>query len=70
MNFKPAFKGNAVAMVCVSTAALPAGSAWAGQQRSRAALRVNASVYSPLLCVAKVVKVTSSDLSLPGKVNK
>ncbi|MGB3836983.1 hypothetical protein [Castellaniella sp.] len=35
-----------------------------------AALRVNASVHSPLLCVANVFKVASGDLSLPGKVNK
>ncbi|HJU40353.1 MAG TPA: hypothetical protein VJ724_12320 [Tahibacter sp.] len=35
-----------------------------------AALRVNASVHSPLLCVVNVFKVASGDLSLPGKVNK
>lgn len=35
-----------------------------------AALRVNASVHSPLLCVANVFKVASGNLSLPGKVNK
>ena len=35
-----------------------------------AALRVNASVHSPLLCVANVFKVASGDLSLPGKVGK
>jgi hypothetical protein len=35
-----------------------------------AALRVNASVHSPLLCVANVFKVGSGDLSLPGKVNR
>jgi hypothetical protein len=35
-----------------------------------AALRVNASVHSPLLCVANVFKIASGDLSLPGKVNK
>lgn len=33
-----------------------------------AALRVNASIHSPLLCVAKVFKVASGNLSLPGKV--
>jgi hypothetical protein len=31
---------------------------------------VNASVHSPLLCVANVFKVGSGDLSLPGKVNQ
>jgi len=35
-----------------------------------AALRVNASVHSPLLCVVDVFKVASGDLSLPGKVNQ
>lgn len=35
-----------------------------------AALRVNASVHAPLLCVAKVFKVASGDLSLPGQVDR
>jgi hypothetical protein len=35
-----------------------------------AALRVNASVHNPLLCVVNVFKVASGDLSLPGKVNR
>ncbi|MCG2579192.1 hypothetical protein LZ012_19555 [Dechloromonas sp. XY25] len=35
-----------------------------------AALRVNASLHNPLLCVANVFKVASGELSLPGKVNK
>lgn len=35
-----------------------------------AALRVNASVHAPLLCVADVFKVASGDLSLPGKVDQ
>ncbi|MBE7367169.1 hypothetical protein [Ramlibacter pallidus] len=35
-----------------------------------AALRVNASVHAPLLCVSNVFKVASRDLSLPGKVNR
>jgi len=35
-----------------------------------AALRVNASVHNPLLCVVDVFKVASGDLSLPGKVNQ
>lgn len=33
-----------------------------------AALRVNASVHDPLLCVVDVFKIASGDLSLPGKV--
>lgn len=35
-----------------------------------AALRVNASAHSPLLCVVDVFKVGSGNLSLPGKVNQ
>ena len=34
-----------------------------------AALRVNASLHNPLLCVAQVFKVASGDLSLPGQVD-
>ncbi len=41
----------------------------AGFDGVTAALRVNASVHSPLLCVVNVFKVASGDLSLPGKVN-
>nr|WP_315475459.1 hypothetical protein [uncultured Undibacterium sp.] len=35
-----------------------------------AALRVNASMHAPLLCVADVFKVASGNLSLPGKANQ
>ncbi len=35
-----------------------------------AALRINASVHSPLLCVTDVFKVASGKLSLPGKPNR
>lgn len=35
-----------------------------------AALRVNASVHAPLLCVVDVFKVASGDLSLPGKADQ
>ena len=35
-----------------------------------AALRVNASVHDPLVCVVDVCKVASGNLSLPGKVGK
>lgn len=35
-----------------------------------AALRINASVHAPLLCIANVYKVASGNLSLPGKVNQ
>lgn len=42
----------------------------AGFDGVTAALRVNASVHAPLLCVVDVFKVASGDLSLPGKVNQ
>jgi hypothetical protein len=42
----------------------------AGFDGVTAALRVNANVHSPLLCVADVFKTASGDLSLPGKVNQ
>ncbi|HWW08169.1 hypothetical protein [Collimonas sp.] len=42
----------------------------AGFDGVTAALRVNASVHNPLLCVADVFKVASGNLSLPGKVNQ
>ena len=35
-----------------------------------AALRVNANVHAPLLCVTDVFDVASGDLSLPGRVNR
>lgn len=35
-----------------------------------AALRVNASVHAPLLCVTNVFKVASGNLTLTGKVNQ
>jgi hypothetical protein len=42
----------------------------AGFDGVTAALRVNASVHNPLVCVANVFKVASGNLSLPGKVNQ
>ena len=42
----------------------------AGFDGVTAGLRVNASMHNPLLCVARVFKVASGDLSLPGKVNQ
>ncbi|MFC7301695.1 hypothetical protein [Cognatiluteimonas weifangensis] len=42
----------------------------AGFDGVTAALRVNASVHNPLLCVVDVFKVASGDLSLPGRVDR
>jgi hypothetical protein len=41
----------------------------AGFDGVTSALRINANVHSPLVCVADVFKVASGNLSLPGKVN-
>lgn len=35
-----------------------------------AALKINASVHAPLLCVADVFKIASGNLSLPGKIKQ
>ncbi|QGZ42902.1 hypothetical protein GO485_03105 [Pseudoduganella flava] len=42
----------------------------AGFDGVTAALRVNASVHDPLLCVVDVFKVASGNLTLAGKVNR
>lgn len=42
----------------------------AGFDGVTAALRVNASVHDPLVCVVDVFKVASGKLTLPGKVNR
>ncbi len=42
----------------------------AGFDGVTAALRVNASVHSPLLCVVDVFKVASGSLTLPGKIGQ
>jgi hypothetical protein len=42
----------------------------AGFDGVTSALRVNASVHDPLLCVVDVFKVASGKLTLPGKVGK
>lgn len=41
----------------------------AGFDGVTAALRINASVHDPLLCVSRVFKTASGDLSLPGRIN-
>lgn len=34
------------------------------------ALKVNANIHAPLLCISQVFDVASGDLSLPGKVGR
>lgn len=66
--YSPVFKGNTVEVrVPFDDIGVVAGSGFDGVS---SALRVNASVHSPLLCVADVFKVASGSLTLPGKVNK
>lgn len=67
-GYTPVFKGDSVEVkvpfddIGVVTAA--------GFDGVTSALRVNASVHSPLLCVVDVFKVASGKLTLPGKVNQ
>ncbi|MDB5895161.1 MAG: hypothetical protein JWQ88_2692 [Rhodoferax sp.] len=67
-GWTPSFKGGTVE-VKVPFDDIGAVNA-AGFDGVTAALRVNASLHNPLLCVIDVFKVASGNLSLPGKVNK
>lgn len=51
--------------------ALPAGTtiSGVGYDGVTSALKVNADLHSPLLCVADVFDIASGNLSLPGKIN-
>ena len=40
-----------------------------GHDGVTAALRVNANIHAPLLCVTDVFDIASGDLSLPGRIN-
>lgn len=65
-GFVPTLSGEVVEVrVPVSAAAFPAEFNYDGVT---AALRVNADLHQPLLCVTGVNDVASGDLSLPGKV--
>lgn len=67
-GYSPLFKGNTVEVrVPFDDIGALAGSGFDGVT---AALRVNASVHNPLLCVVDVFKVGSGSLTLPGKVNQ
>lgn len=67
-GYSPVFKGTTLEVrVPFDDAGVLADASFDGVT---AALRVNASVHSPLLCVANVFKVASGNLSLPGKVGK
>lgn len=63
-GYTPLFDGPAIS-VRVPLAADTAGASYDGVT---AALRVNANLHAPLLCVTDVFDVASGNLSLPGRV--
>ncbi len=63
-GYTPLFDGPEI-RVRVPLAADTAGATYDGVT---AALRVNANIHAPLLCVTDVFDVASGDLSLPGKI--
>lgn len=66
-GFTPVLDGAEVSV----TVALPSGVALSGTAYDgvTAALRVNADLHAPLLCVTDVRDVASGDLSLPGRID-
>ncbi len=65
-GFSPLFDGPEIKInVSFSDAGPLAGASYDGVT---SALKVNASVHAPLLCVTDVFDVASGDLSLPGKI--
>lgn len=66
-GFTPLFDGPEVkiSVSFADTAAMVGGS----YDGVTAALKVNANVHAPLLCVTDVFDIASGDLSLPGKVD-
>jgi hypothetical protein len=61
---RPVFDGPVISVT------LPVGTAeGAGFDGVTAALRVNADVHAPLLCVTDVFDIASGDLSLPGRID-
>lgn len=65
-GFSPLFDGPEITInVSFSDANVIAGASYDGVT---SALRVNANVHAPLLCVTDVFDVASGDLSLPGKI--
>lgn len=65
-GFSPLFDGPEIKInVSFADADIIAGASYDGVT---SALKVNASVHAPLLCVVDVFDVASGDLSLPGKV--
>lgn len=66
-GYTPIFDGPEIS-VTVPFAA-PEAVAGAAYDGVTSALKVNANIHAPLLCVTDVFDVASGDLSLPGKIN-
>ncbi len=66
-GFTPVFDGAEISL----TVALPQSVSVSGTRYDgvTAALRVNANIHAPLLCVTDVFDVASGDLSLPGRID-
>ncbi|MCR9135940.1 MAG: hypothetical protein NXI27_08100 [Alphaproteobacteria bacterium] len=65
-GFSPLFDGPEIRInVAFADAEAVAGAAYDGVT---SALRVNANVHAPLLCVTDVFDIASGDLSLPGRI--
>lgn len=66
-GYKPAFDGPEIKInVKFASDVDLAGASYDGVT---SALRVNANIHAPLLCVIDVFDVASGDLTLPGKIN-
>ena len=66
-GFTPLFDGPEITVtVAFAEPDLITGAAYDGVT---AALRVNANVHAPLLCVVDIFDIASNDLSLPGKID-
>jgi len=66
-GFEPVFDGPEIADTVAFTD--PEAATGASFDGVTAALKVNANVHAPLLCVSDVFDVASGNLSLPGKIN-
>ncbi|GHC66703.1 hypothetical protein [Neogemmobacter tilapiae] len=64
-DYKPSFDGPEISLTVDLPASVGTEIAYDGVT---SALRVNANLHAPLLCVTDVWDVASGDLSLPGKV--
>jgi len=65
-GYSPVLHGTEISV----TVALPVGTttSGAGYDGVTSALKINADMHTPLLCVADVFDIASGDLSLPGKI--